>query len=204
MASIWTPSANNPRSPSPDGLFFQGPAMPKRVDLTGQRFGKLVAVRAHVRQGIGRVYYMWECICDCGGVITTRVATLRNGSAKSCGCLQREAGRKIAKANIEKTTQYACEMCGTKFMGRKNKIRKYCSMQCTRKSELKPHPSEGVCDVCGKKFRPRRKGVLQLRCSRRCANLAGTRKNTERAAMGELLATAKILGEKINEQSSEK
>jgi hypothetical protein len=58
----------------------------RRLDLTGQRFGRLVAMSII---GAGR----WACICDCGRTGEFRVSNLRSGKTKSCGCLPREAAR---------------------------------------------------------------------------------------------------------------
>lgn len=61
--------------------------MGKRLELTGQRFGRLVVVSD---AGIEKGRHYWDCICDCG--ITMRVYTghLRNGHTKSCGCFKRD------------------------------------------------------------------------------------------------------------------
>lgn len=54
------------------------------VDLTGQRFGKLV-VASHAGFDERRKS-MWRCVCDCGGERVTRGNTLKSGRAISCGC----------------------------------------------------------------------------------------------------------------------
>ena len=54
------------------------------ADLTGQRFGKLVAIRETDERRNGNV--MWECKCDCGNTTYVRVAALRSGNSTSCGC----------------------------------------------------------------------------------------------------------------------
>lgn len=60
--------------------------MPAFIDLTGKRFGKLVAVR---RNGLGpRGEVLYECRCDCGGIKTIHGRHLRNGDTKSCGCFR--------------------------------------------------------------------------------------------------------------------
>lgn len=59
----------------------------KALDLTGQRFGRLVALRQV--QSRAR-HAMWLCRCDCGKEIVTRGTGLRYGSSKSCGCARRE------------------------------------------------------------------------------------------------------------------
>lgn len=56
------------------------------IDLTGQRFGRLVALGLAGRRKIS----FWTCQCDCGQVIVVRLGNLRSGNTNSCGCLQRE------------------------------------------------------------------------------------------------------------------
>lgn len=54
-------------------------------DLSGQRFGRLVAVE-RVGSAPGG-YSMWRCECDCGGEVTVRSTSLSDGNTRSCGCL---------------------------------------------------------------------------------------------------------------------
>ena len=61
----------------------------KASDLTGQRFGRLVAV-AFVEHGANYAA-MWSCRCDCGGERVIPRTSLLQGYTKSCGCLRREA-----------------------------------------------------------------------------------------------------------------
>lgn len=61
------------------------------VDMTGQRFARLVVVRRVASDGAGRA--RWLCACDCGGERVYLRATLIAGEAKSCGCLHRETAR---------------------------------------------------------------------------------------------------------------
>lgn len=56
----------------------------KKLDLAGQRFGKLTAVSC---AGKGR----WVCLCDCGGSSLSSVGNLRSGNSRSCGCEKRAA-----------------------------------------------------------------------------------------------------------------
>jgi hypothetical protein len=58
----------------------------KPSDLTGQRFGRLVAIaRTHERT---RRSVVWVCLCDCGN--TTRVPAMQLVwiHTRSCGCLR--------------------------------------------------------------------------------------------------------------------
>jgi hypothetical protein len=59
-----------------------------RLDLTDQKFGRLLAIRtALLPNGNERGGY-WECICDCGGRSTVSTKSLRSGTTRSCGCLK--------------------------------------------------------------------------------------------------------------------
>ena len=53
------------------------------LDISGQRFGKLTALR-HVGYRPGGA--IWECQCDCGGTTVVYSQNLRKGRTKSCGC----------------------------------------------------------------------------------------------------------------------
>lgn len=58
-------------------------------DITGQRFGRLTAVRIHERWTSNRGT-QWLCQCDCGNAKIVGLNHLKRGTTKSCGCLQRE------------------------------------------------------------------------------------------------------------------
>jgi hypothetical protein len=68
--------------------------LPARVkDVTGERFGKLVAVEfGWVPNGKARTAG-WHCRCECGGSTVVRGSDLRRGTIKSCGCVKRPHGR---------------------------------------------------------------------------------------------------------------
>ena len=61
------------------------------LDRTGQVFGRLT-VKEVVKKGRNTV---WRCQCECGTVVTVEVSSLRQGTTKSCGCLQRETIAKL-------------------------------------------------------------------------------------------------------------
>ena len=62
--------------------------MPKKIDLTGQPFGRLVVIREAGRTKDGKV--LWLCRCECGNVVTVRGDSLRDENTTSCGCYNRE------------------------------------------------------------------------------------------------------------------
>jgi hypothetical protein len=59
----------------------------KPLDLTGQRFDRLVVVELFAVINHGT---MFVCRCDCGSDLLVRSYALRLGRTKSCGCLQRD------------------------------------------------------------------------------------------------------------------
>lgn len=54
------------------------------IDLTGQRFGAMIAMRLVSR---GRQHSYWQCRCDCGQRSVVTLNNLRRGNTTSCGCL---------------------------------------------------------------------------------------------------------------------
>ena len=59
------------------------------MDITGKRYGKLVALYP-----LGRTdecgSMLWRCRCDCGNEVEVSVSALNKGNNKSCGCLKKE------------------------------------------------------------------------------------------------------------------
>jgi len=58
--------------------------MPPRLDLTGQRFGRLLVGERAPNQGPCTA---WEVLCDCGARLEVRTDSLRSGNTQSCGCI---------------------------------------------------------------------------------------------------------------------
>ena len=56
------------------------------IDLTGQRFGRLIVMSKAGRAKDGHV--LWQCRCDCGNMVTVTSNNLRCGVSRSCGCLR--------------------------------------------------------------------------------------------------------------------
>jgi len=100
----------------------------KPDDITGQKFGRLVAVKLAPK--IRGQRQKWECMCDCGSTSQAYPGDLKKGTTVSCGCYRseraarenakdisgRKFGRLLAIAPVEKghygvAWQCACE-CG--------------------------------------------------------------------------------------------
>lgn len=77
--------------------------MSKLIDLTGQRFGRLVVIEQAEDyispKGAKRV--RWFCQCDCGNTCVAHGSSLKGRQTSSCGCLQR---KRTKEANKSKRT----------------------------------------------------------------------------------------------------
>ena len=63
--------------------------MAQSIDLTGQRFGRLLVQSFAFSRNAAH----WNCQCDCGSSTVVRASLLRNGTVASCGCGSREQAR---------------------------------------------------------------------------------------------------------------
>jgi hypothetical protein len=78
------------------------------VDLSGERYGRLVVVRCVGKTRRGN--RVWLCRCDCGKEVAVAAGDLRRkrGPTKSCGCFIREVtSRREATHRRSKTGEYA-------------------------------------------------------------------------------------------------
>lgn len=60
------------------------------LDLTGQRFNRLVVIARDWERSRQSQTAYWTCQCDCGNLSYATSHMLRTGQHKSCGCLRRE------------------------------------------------------------------------------------------------------------------
>jgi len=76
-------------------------------DITGKRFGRLVAVRC-----VGRTRNsspLWELRCDCGKTVVRQGSAVRAGTIRSCGCLMREVAAASQRTHGQsRTREYWC------------------------------------------------------------------------------------------------
>lgn len=102
----------------------------KKLDLTGQRFGRLIAV-SPTKKGQKTA---WLCRCDCGNEKIIVTASLRNGSTQSCGCLHKESVIRLnasKKKDIPTNTKFG-RLTVLKEGGRTNKglVQWVCQCDC--------------------------------------------------------------------------
>ncbi len=65
--------------------------MSKRVDLVGQKFGRLTVLSYAGPDYKGRS--LFRCICECGNEKVVLASYLKRGSTSSCGCIVQEMNR---------------------------------------------------------------------------------------------------------------
>ena len=63
--------------------------MPKSIDLTGQKFGRLTVIKKSDKRGKNGDIY-WFCKCECGLEKEIRGTNLKKGKTNSCGCWSKE------------------------------------------------------------------------------------------------------------------
>lgn len=73
----------------------------KCIDLTGQRFGRLIAIKNTKTKNKWNTY-IWECKCDCGKTILLDSHKLRSGNTKSCGCLFIDKAKTMSQTHLQK------------------------------------------------------------------------------------------------------
>lgn len=65
--------------------------MNKKQNISGNRYGRLVAIKA-IGQTANRGS-IWSCACDCGASPNISISSLKSGHTQSCGCLGAERRR---------------------------------------------------------------------------------------------------------------
>lgn len=138
----------------------------KSIDLTGQRFGKLMVIeKAEKPTYLKTNSIYWKCLCDCGEEKIANGAGLRKGTTKSCGhCLKTsplEVGQKFGMLTIlafDHRTKHGsywlcqCE-CGNQKVVSSNGL-KYGTQSCgcLQKIAAAKSGKNHFIDLTGKKF----------------------------------------------------
>ena len=94
--------------------------MPKALDITNQKFGKLTAIKKAPSRS-GKTY--WLCKCECGNEKEVQTSHLMDGRTKSCGCTNASINkkgqsvisfRKRIKLALVEAFDHKCCYCGIK------------------------------------------------------------------------------------------
>lgn len=127
--------------------------MPNALDLTGQKFGLLTAIKK-VKSRKGHTY--WLCECECGQQKEIQTTHLTRGKTKSCGSCLKKGTKEIS---LEKKK---CILCGQEFQPN-NGARVYCyecnpiGLSCAEAQKRKKQKLKqllvkykgGKCERCG-------------------------------------------------------
>lgn len=145
------------------------------IDITGQKFGRLTAIKPSERYNTGSKY--WICKCDCGNPkpIVVRSVNLRRGNSKSCGCWHLYVVTELAKRGpdhhwyigairdkrcfpgyeewikfIKKRDEYICQCC---FISRKP-LHAHHIQNYKDNPSLRTDPNNGItlCSLCHTNF----------------------------------------------------
>ena len=130
--------------------------MPKALDLTGKRFGSLVALNKEQSQN-GHTY--WKFKCDCGKEKVIQTVHVTKGLTKTCGCGIMPINDKAEEIVFQ--SQRICPICGKEFQAENfgQVRRKYC-FDCSppgnspvpKFKAMKKRIVEmmgGQCEICG-------------------------------------------------------
>ena len=64
--------------------------MSRRIDLTGNTYGRLQVIGRNSKKDTSGSRSYWDCVCECGNTVIVHRANLTSGRTQSCGCLHRE------------------------------------------------------------------------------------------------------------------
>lgn len=83
----------------------------KPLELTGQSFGKLTAVRKEGRDSHGAI--LWLCECECGQTTIVDGSRLVRGLVRSCGCMMGHRTHGMSNTKIYKEWEGMKKRCYT-------------------------------------------------------------------------------------------
>lgn len=136
--------------------------MYKSIDLTGKRFGNLIAVEPTDLREDG--YVIWHCKCDCGGECYVSSKRLKRGTITNCGCIPKKVdcsplnltGEKYGHLkvirrveNIKERTAWLCKCdCGNEIVVTTHDLRAGHTKSCGCLSHSNPF----FIDLTGQRF----------------------------------------------------
>lgn len=71
-----------------------------KIEMINKKFGRLLVKKEIGKSSDGS--FVYECECECGNIHVVNGCKLRDGSVKSCGCLQKE----LLVTRSKKTTKW--------------------------------------------------------------------------------------------------
>jgi hypothetical protein len=87
--------------------------VPARLQLAGQRFGRLVVLSDAGNDGHGQS--RWRCLCDCGREAIVKAAYLRTGDTRSCGCAHLDRAAALNRGKKLGPSGHRADLSGLRF-----------------------------------------------------------------------------------------
>lgn len=117
--------------------------MHKFVDVSGKRFGRLVAMFPVDTSVTGETYdtRTWRCKCDCGNICDVKYCSLYTGNTASCGCKKRDSISDRCISDIS-GKKFGSLLVLNRTKSHKNRAMWECLCDCGN-----------MCVVCGKYLR---------------------------------------------------
>ena len=127
-----------------DCNFCYGVCMTNKIDITGQRFFRLVVIREAEKRGNR---YLWLCQCDCGKTTLATEWGMRRGKPKSCGCLRKEKA-------LERVTTHGFSSGGMRTKEYRTWLTMKARCHAPSRRNMKNYAMKGiaVCDRWRKSF----------------------------------------------------
>jgi hypothetical protein len=122
---------------------------PWRVrDLSGQRFGRLVALTIDGHDADNRA--LWLCACDCGTQKQIPSRHLVSGSVVSCGCHRNERSAENGKSSAGKHSGKLCHLYKPELTD-EERLRTRSTPEVLAWRRAVYEASDYTCDTCGKR-----------------------------------------------------
>ena len=109
--------------------------MAKAKDISGQRFGRWVAIKRSENKTSNGAY-CWICECDCGNIKEVGIGHLQRGNSQSCGCLASEKLDELIKSKGGDRHDYKGQPVYVSWTG---------MLTRARSENLKNYEDVGVC-----------------------------------------------------------
>ncbi|MCK5608150.1 hypothetical protein KAR91_40085, partial [Candidatus Pacearchaeota archaeon] len=122
--------------------------MPKKLNLIGQKFGRLTVLGEAHKNKSGN--YCWLCECACGNEVTVAGNHLRNGHSQSCGCLKAETVSKARKLSLAGQRFGSWTVVGEAKKRKSGTVAWLCRCTCgTERVVSGPSLKSGATKSCG-------------------------------------------------------
>lgn len=164
---------------------------PGQRDLSGKRFGKLVALEPTAERS-SKGDTIWKCRCDCGNIIFSPLTQLTQGYKKSCGCMShppikdytgKRFGRLVVKEYFGKSEgmhrwECICD-CGNITVVGQTLLQsgKTKSCGCLGHPPVQNIQGQQFGDLTVIEFDGKRNGQYYWRCKCKCGNETIVRQN---------------------------